>query len=296
MTRWAAAFACLASLVAAAPARTPSSPPAKPALWELADADTTIWLFGTIHILPPQYRWRGPAIDRAIGEAQTLTLETVLDTDPGKVAQILTTLGRAQGLPPLADRVPADKRAALRDLIAASGLPADGLDGFKTWAAAVMLTGAALQRIGVPITAGSGVEPQLTAVFRGAGKLVEGLETPEMQLGFFDALPESGQRAFLAATLDSPAKAGADFRALVSAWSRGDVARIARAFADEPEFTDQARDLLIRRRDALWASALAKRLERPGTVFVAVGAGHLVGPDSVQRMLSAKGMTVQRIQ
>ena len=294
--RWSRPFAIVLALAAAlAPARAPA-PVAKPALWKLADADTTIWLLGTIHVLPPDYRWRGPAIDRAVAEAQSLTLETVLDIDPGKVALLLNTLGRADGLPPLAERVPADKRATLAALIATSGLPVGGLDGFKTWAAAVMLTGAALQQIGVPITPTSGVEPQLSTAFRQAGKTVEGLETPEMQLGFFDALPEAGQRAFLAATLDTPAKAGADFRDLLAAWSRGDIARIAKAFADEPEFNGQARDLLIRRRDALWADALAKRLERPGTILVAVGAGHLTGPDSVQRFLAAKGLAVRRVQ
>jgi uncharacterized protein YbaP (TraB family) len=56
------------------------------------------------------------------------------------------------------------------------------------------------------------------------------------------------------------------------------------------------RDLLIRQRDKNWADALAKRLDRPGTVFVAVGAGHLVGPDSVQKMLAAKGLKVTRVQ
>lgn len=293
-SRFLAAGLALAATFA--PARTPPPLVAKPALWKLADADTTIWLFGTIHVLPPGYKWRGPAVDRALASAQSLTLETVLDIDPGKVATLLATLGRAEGLPPLAERVPATKRAALVDLMKEAGLPSAALDGYKTWAAAVMLTGAALGRIGIAADGASGVEPQLSAAFRAAGKPVEGFETPEMQLGFFDALPESGQRAFLTATLDGPADAGKEFRALLTAWSKGDVARIARAFADEPEFTAEARDLLIRRRDAAWADALAKRLERPGAIFVAVGAGHLVGPDSVQRMLAVKGLDVVRVQ
>ena len=286
----------LLALAAIAPAKAPPPVAAHPALWKLADADTTIWLFGTIHVLPANYAWRNGPVDKAIGDAQSLTLETVLDTDPGKVATLLTTLGKQAGLPPLAERVPPARRKALADLVKASGLPPTALDGFKTWAAAVMLTGAALRQIGVATTADSGVEPQLTHIFRDAGKPVDGLETPEMQLGFFDALPETGQRALLVATLDDPRKAGTDYRSLLAAWSKGDVARIAKAFADEPEFTPEARELLIRRRDALWADALAKRLGQPGTVFVAVGAGHLTGLDSLQRMLAAKGLTATRVQ
>ncbi len=282
----------LLALASPCAARSPAL--AHPALWKLADADTTIWLFGTIHVLPEHYLWRDPAIDAALAGSGSLTLETVLDADPGKLAQLLMTIGRGQGLPPLSQRVPPAKRAALAALVKTSGFPPALLDGMKSWAAAVMLTGASLQAIGVAL--GEGVEPQLTAAFRAAGKPVEGLETPAQQLGFFDALPERAQRAFLAATLDSPARARADFLGMVAAWSRGDAKAIERSFADDPEFTPALRDILVRRRDAAWADALAKRLDRPGQVFVAVGAGHLVGPDSVQRMLAAKGLKVVRVQ
>jgi hypothetical protein len=278
-------------LLAAAPAQ----PQAHPALWKLADADTTIYLFGTIHILPAGTNWMDPAIKRAVDGAQSLTIETVLDQDPSKVATILMTTGTAKGLPPLVERVPAAKRAQLAALVKSSGFPPQMLDGMKSWAAAIMLTGAALSQIGVDAAASPGVEPQLTALFRAAGKPVDGLETPEQQLGFFNQLPESAQRAFLVATLDNPEKARAEFREMIAAWGRGDPEAIQRAFDKDPEFTPALRDLLIRQRDRNWADALAKRLDQPGTVFVAVGAGHLVGPDSVQKMLAAKGLKVERV-
>ena len=278
-------------LLAAAPAQ----PQAHPALWKLADADTTIYLFGTIHILPAGTNWMDPAIKRAVDGAQSLTIETVLDQDPSKVATILMTTGTAKGLPPLVERVPAAKRAQLAALVKSSGFPPQMLDGMKSWAAAIMLTGAALSQIGVDAAASPGVEPQLTALFRAAGKPVDGLETPEQQLGFFNQLPESAQRAFLVATLDDPEKARAEFREMIAAWGRGDPEAIQRAFDKDPEFTPALRDLLIRQRDRNWADALAKRLDQPGTVFVAVGAGHLVGPDSVQKMLAAKGLKVERV-
>jgi len=109
-------------------------------------------------------------------------------------------------------------------------------------------------------------------------------------------LPESAQRAFLLATLDDPAKAKADFAKMLGAWEKGDPAAIEKSFADDPEFTPELRDLLIRQRDRNWADAIAKRMDQPGTVFVAVGAGHLVGPDSVQKMLAEKGLKVTRVQ
>jgi uncharacterized protein YbaP (TraB family) len=278
-------------LLAAAPAQ----PQAHPALWKLADADTTIWLFGTIHILPAGTNWMDPKIKKAIESSQSLMIETVLDQEPEKVAGLLMTMGRASGLPPLQQRVPAARRAQLAAMVKASGYPPSLLDGMKSWAAAILLTGVALQQIGVDAAQSPGVEPQLTALFRASGKPVEGLETPEQQLGFFDRLPESAQRTFLAAMLDSPEKARVEFRNMIAAWSKGDPAAIEKSFADDPEFTPALRDFLIRQRDRNWAEALSKRLDKPGTVFVAVGAGHLVGPDSVQKMLAGKGLKVVRV-
>jgi hypothetical protein len=283
-------------LLAAAPATPSEGQQAHPALWKLSDADTTIYLFGTMHILPAGTNWMDPKIKQAVDSAQSLTLEAVLDQDPTLVATVLMKMGHAAGLPPLAARVPPNQRAQLEALVKASGLPAGYLDGMKSWAAALMLTGAALQQIGVDAAASPGVEPQLTALFRAADKPVEGLETAELQLGYFDKLPESAQRAFLVATLDAPTKAKADFAKMLGAWEKGDPGAIEKSFADDPEFTPALRDLLIRQRDRAWADALAKRLDSPGTVFVAVGAGHLVGPDSVQKMLADKGLKVERVQ
>lgn len=289
MLRLSAALTAAFGLLIAQPAV------ARPALWKLADADTTIYLFGTIHVLPGGTKWRDKTIDAAMGTAQSLTLEAVLDTDPSAVASVITTLGKGKDLPPLAERVPADHRAVLAALIAKSGLPVPFVDGLKSWAAAVVLTGAALDQIGLK-TGAEGIEPQVTALFRAAGKPVEGLETAAGQLGYFDALSEAAQRDFLVSTLDDPASARADFDRLLKAWISGDTRKLEQAFADEPEFTPELRSLLIRKRDELWAEALTRRLKRPGTIFVAVGAGHLVGPDSVQKMLARKGLTVQRIQ
>jgi len=276
-------------------AAAPAPPQAHPALWKLADADTTIWLFGSIHILPAATNWMDPQIRQSVEASQSLVLETVLDQEPSKVAGLLMSMGRAPG-PPLVERVPPAKRKQLAALIKASGFPPALLDGMKSWAAAIMLTGASLQQIGIDTAQSPGVEPQLTALFRAVGKPVEGLETPEQQLGFFDRLPEDAQRAFLVATLDSPAKTKAEFAEMIAAWSKGDPGAIEKSFADDPEFTPALRDLLIRQRDRNWAEALSKRLDHPGTLFVAVGAGHLVGPDSVQKMLAAKGLKVVRVQ
>lgn len=288
----------LAALLLAACAPKPAAidPPggARPAVWKVADADTTIYLFGTIHVLPAGYQWRDGAVSGAIDAAQGLVLETVIGPDPAALSATMLAMGRAGNLPPLLARVPEGKRAALSALVARSGVPMAMLDGMKTWAAALLLVGATLADM--KLAAGDGVEPQLEAAFRARGLPVQGLETPAEQLGFFDGLPEPAQRDFLATLTEEGAAMRDDYDAMLAAWSRGDAKAIGETFDEELKANAALREALLIRRNANWAKWLRRRLEMPGTVLVAVGAGHLVGGDSVQAMLAKDGVTAERVR
>jgi len=143
---------------------------------------------------------------------------------------------------------------------------------------------------------GSGVEDALTTRFQQAGKPIVGLETPIEQLGYFDGLSEDSQRAFLASMLEDPTELRGEFDAMLAAWARGDERAIVASFDEEANLTDELRTVLLNKRNARWADWLAKRLEKPGTVMVAVGAGHLAGPESVQAMLQQRGLATKRMQ
>lgn len=55
-------------------------------------------------------------------------------------------------------------------------------------------------------------------------------------------------------------------------------------------------DALLVKRNRAWAAWLDTRLETPGTVMVAVGAGHFAGPGSVQEMLAERDLVLERVQ
>lgn len=287
----------LAACSPTTPPKSTTEAPAqgRPALWKLADEDTTIWLFGTIHALPPGYQWRDAAIDKALTESDMLVVEAVLDrNDPAKAMALLTRLGVTPGLPPLVERVPADKRPALAALIARSKLPEQLLNGMETWTGALMLMPVVLGDLGV--AGGTGVEEQLEDDFRAAGKPIEGLETAEQQLGVLDGLPEAAQREFLATLAEDSGKDRIEFEKMLKAWSTGDEKGIAASFDTELKHSPVLRDALLTRRNAAWVEWLKARLDKPGTVFLAVGAGHLAGRESVVRMLEAQGLKAERVQ
>jgi uncharacterized protein len=274
----------------AKPAPSKSAPSAKPALWKLADADTTIYLFGTIHVLPADYKWRTKAFDAAAAKADTLVLEVADLGDSAKTAEIFTKLAMSPNLPPVLDRVPADKRPGLKALIDKVGFPAAALARFESWAVAITLAGGMLKDL--DLSPDNGVERKLTEQFTAAKKPVIGLETTELQLGIFDKLPQPAQDMFLAGLADEVADPKAEFDAMLG----GDDKAISTTFDDELRQSPELTDALLRNRNANWTAWLAKRLDTPGTVMVAVGAGHLAGVDSVQSMLAKKGLKVTRVQ
>lgn len=269
--------------------------PARPAMWKVADADTSIYLFGTVHLLPAGYQWRTPTFDQAANEAGTLVVETIVDDkNPQAFAAELFRLSYSPGLPPLLDRVRPERRERLKAAIAKSGIPPAALDGMESWAAAFTLLQLQFHELG--LTGNDGVESTLRSGFTSAGKPVEQLETNSEQLGFFDTLPEAAQRELLEGAVEEPATAKRQFDSMLKAWVEGDVGAMARTFNAELKSSPELREALLRRRNANWSRWVESRLAQPGTVLMAVGAGHLAGDDSVIAMLKKRGLKVQRVQ
>jgi uncharacterized protein YbaP (TraB family) len=285
----------LAALAGCATVPQPASATGRPALWQVADKDTTVYLFGTIHLLPNDFPWRTAAFDKAVAGSQGLIVETIVDNkNPQALAGEMARLGFSNGLPPLASRVPAEKRAQLEAAIAKTGIPRPALDRMETWAAAFMLLGTQFKDLG--LNGDAGVENVLRGTFTQAGKPIGQLETNTEQLSMFDTLPETAQRALLEGAIDSPDATSVQFQHMLNAWTRGDVAAIAESFNADLSGSPELREALLRRRNANWTRWIEQRMTTPGSVFVAVGAGHLAGSDSVVAMLQKQGFKVRRVQ
>ena len=286
----------LGALIVGAPASAKAPESAHPALWEVSDADTTIYLFGTIHLLPDDVRWRTAKFDKAVQGSQQLVVETIVDQkDPTKVMAAMASLAFNQpNLPPLAERVSPAKRPALEAAIKKSGFPPQAFDRMESWAAAFILLGN--QYRDMHLNGDSGVEAVLRDSFSGEGKPIGELETNLEQFGFFDRLPAKAQQALLEGSIDDSKSADAEFTGMLSAWSKGDVQGIARTFDRDLSGSPELAQALIHQRNANWSSWIEKRMQQPGAVMVAVGAGHLAGRDSVIAMLQRDGYRVRRVQ
>lgn len=278
------------------PAAQARAPAARPALWQVSDADTTIYLFGTIHLLPENYQWRTAKFDDAVASSQQLVIETIVDQkDPTKIMSAMASLAfNSPNLPPLIDRVSPPKRPALAAAVKKSGFPPQAFDRMETWAAAFILLGN--QYRDMKLKGDEGVEAVLRNNFSTAGKPIGELETNVQQLSFFDALPEKAQLALLEGAIDNSQSADKEFTGMLKAWSTGDVARIGKTFDRDLAGSPELAQALIHQRNANWSRWIEQRMSQPGSVMIAVGAGHLAGGDSVIAMLQKDGYRVRRVQ
>ena len=267
---------------------------ADPALWVVKDADTTIYLFGTVHVLKPGLSWFDEAVKDAFDTSDQLMLELVMPDDQMEVANTMMPLAIDQSGKTLSSRLAPEQLKAYEAAMASVGLPAAQFDKFEPWFPAITLSVMPLTKLGYDPE--QGAEKQLTRLAKSSGKPVAGFETLGEQLGFFDTLPENQQVAFLNSVVKDLDKLGPQLDKMVVLWAKGDPDGLAIAMNESLAATPELARTLLWDRNARWADQIKARMDQPGTVFVAVGAGHLAGQHSVQDYLKERGLVAERVE
>lgn len=282
--------------VAEAPVPAAPAPAAGPALWTTGDADTKVYLLGTVHILPPGLVWKTAKIDTALAEAKTVYFETDIQPDPSKIAGMVEELGIYPEGQRLSDRLTAEQKTQLAKVAADLAMPMLLLENMKPWLAAMTISEQLITKAGYDPN--SGVERTLEPLAKTAGKEIRILETVEEQLLAFADLPEKVQVAYLMDGVEEMDEEQALLQRLVEAWSKGDVAGLEAIMIEgDLKKMPEVYDALLVKRNANWTVKLDKLIaDEPGVFLVAVGAAHLAGEDSVVRMLTDKGRTVTRLE
>lgn len=268
---------------------------AAPALWVVQSGSAKIYLFGTVHLLRDGTPWRSPELEAAIGQSQDLYLEIA---DPANVQNVLASLMKIGYDPahPLSTKIPKADVALLDQAAKRYGFGGESaFEPMEPWLAFVVLS--TLPAVHSGYSSGNGVDLQIRKEFVAAGKPVRGLETVDSQLHVFAGMPEATQVELLDAQLKNIGRQNGEdnLDAIVDAWLTGDQDDLATSMqmAKLQQSTIYAR--LFTDRNKAWAAALAQRLTQPGTSFVSVGAGHLVGPDGVPALLARMGYAVTRV-
>lgn len=236
----------------------PSVVRATPALWEVRDADTTIYLFGTFHTLDGRTVWFDDKVRKAFDDSGELVLETIVPEDISGFRATVTEPGSTGKLKP-----------------------------FIAQTQAAVGHGRAL---GMAVE--HGADSVLRRVADDVGKPVGALERFEDQLGQLANIPAAAPVPGFRTIAPTPAVTIND---LLGAWTSGNTGAFSIMLAGFEAKAPVAYRMLISDRNARWGQWIADRLDRPGTVFVAVGSGHLAGKDSVQQWLAARGIATTRV-
>lgn len=300
--RWLIA-ACAALFATTAHAQAPTPGPGLP-MWVVRDADSTLYITGTVHILRDTDQWRSPKLDAALESANELRLEVAEIADAATLQKGLVALLPKYGAydgEPVSSLLTAQERTTLIEKLAEVGAPSDTLDlidRHQPWFAMIMLgrdefTGAHKSVNGID---------NVLARWAVAHNLpVKGMETLEVQVALSADGSFDDQLAGLRYKLHpSPVQQLVARRVIdtsLGAWLRGETAMTEALVAFmrvSSARVGETTDALLKDRNEAWAAEIEDILKGSGTTFIAVGAAHLVGPDSLQTRLKLRGIATER--
>lgn len=261
----------------------------QPLGWEKTRGDSTVYLLGSIHLLPEE---AGPLPERVASlyeRADTLVMELDLAAlDPLEFQQLVVSLGQAPEGRRLQDYMDDETWTQARALAAEADLGLELFTGAKPWLAALTVTQLRLLQLGY--SPELGLEHQLTEWAQRDDKPVSGLETAEDQLRVFDGLDEQAQVALLIESLEEAARIEEEMARLVRAWQQGDAEFLVSDLLGAMRASEALYEAVVVDRNRAWLDDIEALLAKPGTHLVVVGALHLVGEHSVVRLLADRGV------
>lgn len=280
---------CVALAVAHA-----ASADARDFLWKVTGKSGAVYLAGSVHLLTQDFYPLSAALDRAFAASNLLVEEADLGEllSPASQMQML-----ARSMLPPGTTLQSAISPATFDLVSKRakelGLPLEPLQRFKPWSLALMLESIEWQKAG--FNGELGLDRHFYDQAKAAGKRVQGLETAEFQISQFDGMAMDQQERLLTDTLKDVDTEMSNLTTLVQAWKAGDAPTVERLVLKDVKQDPQMYQRLLVDRNRTWMPKIEVLLARPTPAFIVVGAAHLVGPDGLLALLTAKGYRVEQM-
>jgi uncharacterized protein YbaP (TraB family) len=265
----------------------------KSCLWSIKTRSNKIYLLGALHLFKQDAYPLAASIEKAYADSQVLVFETDIAAmqDPAVQTRMLK-LGMYPEGQELLQNLDGNTRRLLEKKLTELGLPLEGFSRFKPWFVAVQIEIAQLLRLG--FSPQYGIDVYFFDKAKAAGKEVRFLESTEFQINLFGSMDDEDQNAFLGQTLKELALADELAGGLVKFWKAGDAERLhdllSKSFKDYPDLHDR----LLIQRNKNWVKKVEDAMRKDKNVLFVVGAGHLVGPQSVVDLLKKKGYQVEQ--
>jgi uncharacterized protein YbaP (TraB family) len=265
---------------------------AEPAIWVVQSPTAKVYLFGTMHLLPKHVDWFGPRIGAAFSASNILFEEADIGMVQPQVMSHIMNQAVSPGFD-LFRLLPSKTALKFTDLVRSCHLPINVVSHFRPWFAAMLPTMCDLMSGQGDLDSKLGPEGTLITRAKQEQKKIDFFETPDEQIGYLANAPEKAQIAELEQAIDEDDPA--DLVRIEEAWFNGDVAAVARTIAKDRGDDEASYQTIFVHRNERFAARIMGILHGHDTVFVAIGAGHLAGPDSVQAQLGKQGVIATRL-
>ncbi|MDX1707442.1 MAG: TraB/GumN family protein [Desulfobacterales bacterium] len=300
--RYAFRVMAIAFLVLTTFSATVSELPAKTAttqqttkncLWSIQTQTNHVYLLGSLHVLKQETYPLAAAIESAYADSQRIVFETDIGAmqDPSMQGKMLALGMYPQGQN-LYQQISGNTRQQLEKKLNELGLPVEAFAQFKPWFVALTLTTVELQRLG--FNPQYGIDVYFFNKAQNGGKEIGFLEAPEYQLDLLGNMTDRDQKDFLSQTLKDLEMVSELAGDLVKNWKTGNADELHKllhkSFKDYPDLNDR----LLIQRNLKWVQEIEHAMGKNKNVLFVVGAGHLVGPESVVDLLRKKGYEVKQ--
>ncbi|MBL4869422.1 MAG: TraB/GumN family protein [Robiginitomaculum sp.] len=270
---------------------------ARPALWLVSDADTRIYLFGTVHVLKPNTHWQTDIFANAFSASDVLYQEADISADVQK--HLSTSIPKLAFYPSnqkLMDALDEEQEVQMVRVAKRAGMSVKSLNKMRPWFAALALSQMQMSNSGY--STNHGVDTLLTRKAKQANKPIRYFETAFEQIQLLADLPEKNQIDFLVASANLMETNPQLLDQLVNHWEVGNLGAIAKLVNDDNVFGSKVvRQSLLTNRNKVWSGRITDLLDtQKGTFMIAVGAAHFAGDDSVIYFLNEAGKVVVRQQ
>ena len=263
--------------------------------WQVESESATVYLLGSIHYADPGFYPLRPAIERAFEASDNLVVEIAIDEAMAHAYQnLLNEKGTYAGKETIQQHVSAETYQSLLHHLELLGLPLEYVNHQKPGIIVLTLTSVQLLKMG--FMPEMGIDLYFLKRARDNKDIIE-LETIEQQMDVFLSIPNGD--LLLRETLHSLDQADQLMSDIVRSWKHGDMALLEKILFEDtmsqyPSY-EEIYDRLFYERNENMSQRIRDLLQKEGTYFVVIGAGHFVGEKGILRMLEDYGYDVKRL-
>jgi uncharacterized protein len=265
-----------------------------PALWRIREGASTVYVFGSLHILPQSFAWRSPAIETAMRDSDIFVFEVPVGEDATERQKAFIVknglLPRGASLRKVLNRIEFDTYSRV---LRGAGLKPEHFTRYRPWLAAVIVGLAYVHRRDIANL--TGVDDEIIDFAEMQSKELRYLEGIEDQMKLLVMGDDIAQIRALKRQLGALPQSASHTGDLVETWVRGDEERFAALIERDFAGHVEAQDLLISNRNRAWVPSVRELLQGGRTAMVTVGAAHMGGRNGLISLLCAEGHVIERV-